>query len=150
MSKSRPAVLVLLLVAVAALLAACGDDDSTDSASSESVSLDDCTPDTLETSATARSRSPPTSRPSRPTSRTTTRPTARASRAPSATRSPTSSATPQDQVEWTVEPFNSSYAPGPKDFDFDLNQISITDKRAEAVDFSSPYYTADQAVVAHR
>ena len=52
-----------------------------------------------------------------------------------------------DQVEWTVEPFNSSYAPGPKDFDFDLNQISITDKRAEQVDFSSPYYTADQAVV---
>ena len=45
-------------------------------------------------------------------------------------------------------PFNSSYAPGPKDFDFDINQISITPKRAEQVDFSSPYYTADQAVVA--
>jgi polar amino acid transport system substrate-binding protein len=47
-----------------------------------------------------------------------------------------------------VEPFNSSYAPGPKDFDFDVNQISITPKRAQAVDFSSPYYTANQAVVA--
>ena len=35
-----------------------------------------------------------------------------------------------------VEPFNSSYAPGPKDFDFDVNQISITPKRAEQVDFS--------------
>ncbi|MGH2950960.1 MAG: ABC transporter substrate-binding protein, partial [Solirubrobacterales bacterium] len=52
------------------------------------------------------------------------------------------------QVEWVVEPFNSSYAPGPKDFDFDVNQISITPKRSEAVDFSSPYYIAEQAVVA--
>jgi polar amino acid transport system substrate-binding protein len=53
-----------------------------------------------------------------------------------------------DQVEWTVVPFNASFAPGPKDFDFDVNQISITPQRAEQVDFSSPYYTADQAVVA--
>ena len=45
-------------------------------------------------------------------------------------------------------PFNSSYAPGPKKFDFDVNQISITPKRAERVDFSTPYYTAPQAVVA--
>ena len=54
----------------------------------------------------------------------------------------------EDEVEWVVEPFNSSFAPGPKDFDFDVNQISITPKRAEAVDFSSPYYEAEQAVVA--
>jgi polar amino acid transport system substrate-binding protein len=46
-----------------------------------------------------------------------------------------------------VEPFNSSYAPGPKDFDFDVNQISITPKRSEQVDFSSPYYEANQAIV---
>jgi len=52
------------------------------------------------------------------------------------------------QVKWTVEPFNSSYAPGPKDFDFDVNEISITPPREKAVDFSSPYYTANQAVVA--
>ena len=52
-----------------------------------------------------------------------------------------------DQVKWTVVPFNSSYAPGPKQFDFDINQISITPKRAERVDFSKPYYTAPQAVV---
>jgi polar amino acid transport system substrate-binding protein len=54
----------------------------------------------------------------------------------------------RDEVEWTVVPFNASFAPGPKDFDFDVNQISITPQRAEQVDFSSPYYTADQAVVA--
>jgi polar amino acid transport system substrate-binding protein len=55
---------------------------------------------------------------------------------------------PESKVEWTVEPFNSSYAPGPKNFDFDVNQISISPVRKEAVDFSSPYYTANQAVVA--
>jgi polar amino acid transport system substrate-binding protein len=53
-------------------------------------------------------------------------------------------------VKWTVVPFNSSYAPGPKDFDFDINQISITDARKKAVDFSQPYYTAPQAVVAQK
>jgi polar amino acid transport system substrate-binding protein len=54
----------------------------------------------------------------------------------------------KDEVKWTVVPFNSSYAPGPKKFDFDINQISITPKRAERVDFSTPYFTAPQAVVA--
>jgi polar amino acid transport system substrate-binding protein len=55
---------------------------------------------------------------------------------------------PASKVKWTVEPFNSSYAPGPKDFDFDVNEISITPAREKAVDFSTPYYTANQAVVA--
>jgi polar amino acid transport system substrate-binding protein len=52
------------------------------------------------------------------------------------------------QVKWTTVPFNASYAPGPKHFDFDINQISITPARAKHVDFSSPYFTAPQAVVA--
>ena len=51
-------------------------------------------------------------------------------------------------VHWTVEPFNASYAPGPKKFDFDVNEISITPARSKEVDFSAPYYTANQAVVA--
>jgi polar amino acid transport system substrate-binding protein len=54
----------------------------------------------------------------------------------------------QADVKWTVEPFNASYAPGPKKFDFDVNEISITPARSKAVDFSSPYYTANQAIVA--
>ena len=53
-----------------------------------------------------------------------------------------------DQVEWVKVPFNKSYAPGPKDFDFDINQISINPKRAEVVDFSDGYYAASQAVIA--
>ncbi len=55
---------------------------------------------------------------------------------------------PKGKIEWTVEPFDSSYAPGPKNFDFDLNEISITPTREKAVDFSVPYYSANQAVVA--
>jgi polar amino acid transport system substrate-binding protein len=55
---------------------------------------------------------------------------------------------PPAKVKWTIEQFDSSYAPGPKSFDFDVNQISITPARAKEVDFSSPYYTANQAVVA--
>lgn len=54
----------------------------------------------------------------------------------------------EDEVTWVVEPFNKSYAPGPKKYDFDINQISITAKREEAVDFSEGYYDVNQALVA--
>ncbi len=53
----------------------------------------------------------------------------------------------EDQVNWVTVPFNTSYKPGAKDFDFDINQISITPARAEVVDFSDSYYSAAQAVV---
>jgi len=51
------------------------------------------------------------------------------------------------QVKWVVEPFDSSYAPGPKSFDFDINEISITPARAKEVSFSTPYYTNPQAII---
>ncbi len=51
------------------------------------------------------------------------------------------------QVHWVTVPFNSSYQPGPKKFDFDINQISITPKRAQSVTFSDGYYSAAQAVI---
>jgi polar amino acid transport system substrate-binding protein len=54
----------------------------------------------------------------------------------------------RDEVDWTVVPFNNSFKPGPKDFDFDINQISYTPKRAEVVDFSDSYYDVNQSVVA--
>jgi polar amino acid transport system substrate-binding protein len=53
-----------------------------------------------------------------------------------------------DEVTWVTVPFNSSYKPGAKNFDFDINQISITPTRAEVVDFSDGYYQAAQAVLA--
>jgi polar amino acid transport system substrate-binding protein len=51
------------------------------------------------------------------------------------------------EVKWVVEPFDSSYAPGPKSFDFDINEISITKPREQAVDFSTPYYTNPQGII---
>ncbi|MFB3738527.1 MAG: ABC transporter substrate-binding protein [Candidatus Velamenicoccus archaeovorus] len=53
-----------------------------------------------------------------------------------------------DQVQWVEVPFNQSFAPGPKSFDFDINQISYTPKRAQAVDFSESYYDVNPALVA--
>ena len=54
----------------------------------------------------------------------------------------------EDQVTWVRADFNAAIAPGPKTFDVDVNQFSIDAQRAEAVDFSSPYYDVVQAVVA--
>ncbi|MGH3039208.1 MAG: ABC transporter substrate-binding protein, partial [Gaiellaceae bacterium] len=52
-----------------------------------------------------------------------------------------------DEVRWVVVPFNNVFAPGPKDFDFDINQVSYRPKRDEAVDFSDSYYDVEQAVI---
>jgi polar amino acid transport system substrate-binding protein len=54
----------------------------------------------------------------------------------------------QAKVNWVVAPFTSVIAPTPKKFDFDINEVSITPKRAQVVDFSSGYYDVAQAVVA--
>lgn len=51
------------------------------------------------------------------------------------------------EVSWVVVPFTTSFLPGEKEFDFDINQISITPARAESVDFSRGYYSVNQAVV---
>lgn len=53
----------------------------------------------------------------------------------------------EDEVTWTTATFNTVVAPGDKDFDLDLNQVSISDERKQAVDFSSGYYDVRQTVV---
>jgi polar amino acid transport system substrate-binding protein len=53
----------------------------------------------------------------------------------------------KSEVTWVVVPFNNSFKPGPKNFDFDINQISVTDERDQAVDFSDSYYDVNQALV---
>jgi polar amino acid transport system substrate-binding protein len=50
-------------------------------------------------------------------------------------------------IKWVVEPFNKSYAPGAKDFDFDINQITITPERQKAVEFSKGYFDNAQGVL---
>jgi polar amino acid transport system substrate-binding protein len=54
----------------------------------------------------------------------------------------------RNEVAWVVVPFDQSFKPGPKSFDFDINQISIKPERAKNVDFSEPYYDVNQALVA--
>ncbi len=55
----------------------------------------------------------------------------------------------EEQVQWLGIPFNKSFAPGPKDFDFSMQQVSITEKRAGAVDFSDGYFDVNQALIAN-
>ena len=50
-------------------------------------------------------------------------------------------------MTWVSVTFNNAIAPGPKTFDFDINEFSITDDRKKAVDFSSPYYLVRQTVI---
>ena len=54
------------------------------------------------------------------------------------------------EVVWVRTTFDSAVTPGAKNFDFNLQQFSITTERAAAVDFSSAYYTAPQAIVSFK
>ncbi|HET8956750.1 MAG TPA: ABC transporter substrate-binding protein [Solirubrobacterales bacterium] len=139
------ALFLLLLAAVAA--AGCGSsDDSTDT--SASASAENCKPGQLPTTeqgmltiATDKPAYPPYFEDDDPTN-------GEGFESAVAYAIADQLGYPKAKVKWTVEAFNSSFAPGPKDFDFDVNQISITPPREKAVDFSAPYYTANQAVVA--
>ena len=149
---SRLRVLSLLIAVLAlAVVVGCGSDDDSEESDSETaatVSLDDCTPDQLETLksgtltvGTDKPAFPPYFEDNDPTN-------GKGFESATAYAIAAQLGFDPSDVEWTVVPFNASYAPGPKDFDFDVNQISITPKRAEQVDFSAPYYEAEQAVVA--
>src|ERR687890_1337850 len=50
-------------------------------------------------------------------------------------------------IKWVVEPFNKSYAPGAKDFDFDINEITITPQSKQAVEFSQGYFDNAQGIL---
>jgi polar amino acid transport system substrate-binding protein len=52
-----------------------------------------------------------------------------------------------DAVVWTRTTFDEAIQPGPKTFDMNLQQYSITPERQENVDMSLPYYTSNQAMV---
>ena len=53
----------------------------------------------------------------------------------------------RDAVEWVRVPFNAAISPGPKTYDLNLTEFSITEERRQAVDFSAPYYDVAQAVI---
>ena len=57
---------------------------------------------------------------------------------------------PKDKVTWTRTTFDAAIAPGTKDWDFNIQQFSITEDRKKAVDFSPSYYNATQALVVNK
>jgi polar amino acid transport system substrate-binding protein len=143
----RLRILLLLLATLALIAAGCGDDEE-GSDTAAAVSAEDCQPDDLETLKPGR-LTVATDKPAFPPYFVDDDPTnGKGFESAVAYAIAEQLGFAESEVDWVVEPFNSSYAPGPKDFDFDVNQISITPKRAEQVDFSTPYYEADQAVVA--
>ena len=147
---SRLRVLVLLsLLLLAVVAAGCGDDDDSGSGSADTTATaESCKPNQLET-VSAETLTVGTDKPAFPPYFVDNDPTnGKGFESAVAYAIADELGYSRDQVKWTVVPFNASYAPGPKDFDFDVNQISITPERAKQVDFSSPYYRAGQAVVA--
>ncbi|MBQ1051087.1 amino acid ABC transporter substrate-binding protein [Micromonospora sp. C51] len=54
----------------------------------------------------------------------------------------------RDDVTWTRVGSDAAVAPGPKTFDFGIDQFSISDESKQAVDFSAPYHLVRQAVIA--
>jgi polar amino acid transport system substrate-binding protein len=150
MPRVRTRLALLLLIALASLtVVACGDDDDGGSGSSSTTAAkaDSCSKDGLAlvnsgqlTVGTDKPAFPPYFEDNDPTN-------GKGFESAVAYAVADKLGFGKADVKWTVVPFNSSYAPGPKKFDFDINQISITDARAKVVDFSKPYYVAPQAVV---
>jgi polar amino acid transport system substrate-binding protein len=149
-----------LLLVLVVLAASCGGDDdggsaaegtttATEAASCETSSLDLVTPGQL-TIGTDNPAFPPWfegTKEFEPWDPTTT-PTKKGYEAEVAYAIAKELGFTDDQVKWTVVPFNQSFRPGPKKFDFDINQISYLPERANAVDISDSYYDVEQAVVA--
>jgi polar amino acid transport system substrate-binding protein len=146
-SRIRLSPILLLLAVLAMAAAGCGSDDEGTSGGT-SASAENCSPAQLQTEAQGQ-LTVATDKPAFPPYFVDNDPTnGKGFESAVAYAIGDQLGFAKSDVKWTVEPFNASYAPGPKDFDFDVNQISITPQRAKQVDFSSPYYTANQAVVA--
>jgi polar amino acid transport system substrate-binding protein len=138
--------LAVLALAAALVLAACGDDDdepaaaeTTAAAVCEKDSLATKTPGTL-TVATDSPAFPPYVVDDDPTN-------GQGFESAVAYAIADQLGFAKEEVTWIRVPFNSTYAPGPKKFDFDVNQVSISPERQQGADFSSPYYTTPQGVL---
>ena len=127
---SRLPITIVLVLALALAVLGCGT--SKDNSSSTTASATDCTPAKLDTHskgvltvATDKPAYPPYFVNDDPTNGEGLRERRRLRDRAS------SLGFAKAKVKWTVEPFNSSYAPGPKNFDFDVNEISITPARGK-------------------
>jgi polar amino acid transport system substrate-binding protein len=150
MRLSLPKFIVAIAAAAALSVAAAACGSTTSDSTSSTVAAADCTPDKMQTQ-TAGELTVATDKPAYPPYFENDDPTnGKGFESATAYAIANQLGYAKSDVNWVTEPFNSSYAPGPKDFDFDVNQISITPPRAQHVDFSAPYYTANQAVVASK
>src|SRR5680860_1131056 len=150
MTRFRLVLLLIPVLAMAFIVVGCGSDDSSDDSSgtdSTTTTASTCSPDNLDTYedgvltiGTDSPAYPPYFEDDDPTN-------GKGFEGALAYAIADELGFNKSEVEWATIPFNASYAPGPKKFDFDLNQISITPAREKVVDFSVPYYTANQAVL---
>ena len=150
MRLSLPKFIVAIAASAALSVAAAACGSTTSDSTSSTVAAADCTPDKMQTQ-TAGELTVATDKPAYPPYFENDDPTnGKGFESATAYAIANQLGYAKSDVKWVTEPFNSSYAPGPKDFDFDVNQISITPARSQHVDFSAPYYTANQAVVASK
>ncbi len=149
MRRARRLIAALALVAIASVaLVACGDDDDGDSAASTAATTatacarEDLTTvsDGVLTVATDSPAYPPYVIDDDPTNGEGFESAVAYAIADRLGFAP-------EEVTWIRVPFNATYAPGPKTFDFDVNQVSISEERRQGADFSEPYYTTPQGVL---
>lgn len=144
---------VVLFTVVALLAAACGDDSSDDTSGTETTEAMSCAVEDLDlvtpgqlTVATGEPAFPPWvsgidgENFDDPTSKT-------GFEAALVYELANEMGFTDDQVVWVRTGFDEAVTTGPKDFDFNVQQYSITAERDEVVDFSDPYYVTRQAVV---
>ncbi len=138
---ARPARLAMATAAVAALLALAGCSGSADpAASSADPAADFVTPGKL-TIATGQTAYEPYVYDDDPT-------TGKGFESAVAYAVAEKLGFAKDDVVWVRTSFEAAIAPGPKNFDFNIQQYTITDERKQAVDFSTPYFEASQTIVA--
>ncbi len=152
--RTMAARLLVALLALALLAAACGDDDDTTSGGDDGASAGDCSPDQLNlvnpgqlTVATGEPVFPPwmgvgDDNFDVPESKT-------GFEGALVYELATELGFTDDQVTFVRTSFDDAITAGPKDWDFNIQQYSITDERDQVVDFSDPYYVTRQALVVY-
>ena len=134
-------------VATAALLSACGGSSTAASTAAATSASSDCTKDSLKT-LTAGKLTVATGQPAYSPWVEDDKPeSGNGFESAVAYAVATKLGFAATDVTWARTTFDGAITPGPKTFDFNLQQYTITDERKKAVDFSSPYYTTPQTVV---